>query len=127
MDKRVESRIEIKPRERVFFAENGYLLVRGLLAPGEVETLRRLGAGITARELEQEVLVPLAPGPNETPRRRRGWALDYADAKARRVYDSTFTYTNYTQTPDGPHLADSETFGNREYPLVGGREFPGCI
>jgi phytanoyl-CoA hydroxylase len=101
----------------------------------------QLGDGITARELEQEVLVPLAPGdavvhdrwtihatgPNETPRRRRGWALHYADAKSRWVSDPTLTYTRYTQTPDGLHLADDEIFGNREYLLVCGREFPGCI
>jgi phytanoyl-CoA hydroxylase len=101
----------------------------------------QLGAGITPRELDAEVLVPLHPGdgvfhsrwvlhatgPNDTPKGRRGWALHYTSAKSRFVYDPTFTATTYTQTPDGRHLRDDQIDGNRYYRLICGREFPGCV
>src|SRR5262249_4706 len=80
----------------------------------------QLADGITARELDAEVLVPLHPGdgvfhdrwcihatgPNETPRGRRGWAVHYTSAKSRFVYDPTFTAMRYVQTPDGRHYRD---------------------
>jgi phytanoyl-CoA hydroxylase len=101
----------------------------------------QLGEALTARELAQEVLVPLRPGdgvlhdrwtlhatgPNDTPRGRRGWAVHYTSAKSRFVYDPTFTATSYVQTSDGRHLRDDVVDGNRHYRLVCGREFPGCV
>jgi hypothetical protein len=96
-------------------------------------------AGITARELEQEMLATLEPGdaafhdrwtihvtgPNETPKGRRGWACHYTDAKSRFVPDA-FGKT-FVQTPDGLHLRDDVIYGNRHYRLAVGRAFPGCV
>lgn len=114
----------------------------------------RLVETIGARELEQEVLVPLAPGdavfhdrwvihgtgPNETPRSRRGWALHFTNAKSRlglgaagELYEWDRTpgggrhFAAHLQTPDGRHLRGDYVLGNRHYRLVCGREFPGCV
>jgi phytanoyl-CoA hydroxylase len=104
-----------------------------------------LGEGITARELDQEVLVPLRPGdavfhdrwtlhgtgPNDTPRGRRAWAVHYTSAKSRFVPDRTEVSgsdpRSYVQTPEREHWIGDYIYGNRHYQLVSGREFPGCV
>lgn len=103
--------------------------------------LDKLGEAIGARQLAHDVEVELAPGdavvhdrwaihatgPNHTGGFRRGWALHYADAASRFVDDETYPDHAHTQTPDGRHWYDQILYGNRHYPLVCGREFPGCI
>lgn len=102
-----------------------------------------LGDGIGLKELQQEVKVTLQPGdcafhnryvvhgtsPNESARRRRGWAVHYVRAEARwgdyRDEPDALPYTAI-QTPDGLHLRDGRITGNRAFMLVSGREFPGC-
>ncbi|NKB70951.1 MAG: hypothetical protein GKR89_28095 [Candidatus Latescibacteria bacterium] len=103
-----------------------------------------LGEGITAGELEQEVVVTLnrgdavfhdrwaihATAPNETPQKRRGWALHYADAESKwgdHANRPDRPSVNFVQTADGEHLRDGKVHGNRHYYLVSGRPFPGCI
>jgi phytanoyl-CoA hydroxylase len=103
-----------------------------------------LGDGVTARELAAEIAAPLGPGdavfhdrwtlhatgPNETAHWRRGWAVHYTSAKSRFVYDRTdrdHRPDQYVQTPERVHWIDDYIYGNRQYPLVSGREFPGCV
>ena len=116
----------------------------------------KLGEGVTARELEQEVVVTLEPGdavfhdrwtlhgtgPNESPQRRRGWALHYVQAESKygdHVNDAEGTgwadgQSGFVQASGGLHLRDRDLGnhekvidGNRHYQLVCGREFPGCV
>ena len=101
----------------------------------------QIADGVTPEMLAMEVLAPVpaggvvfhdrwtlhATGPNETPKGRAGWAVHYASAKSRFIYDPTTEYKTFTQTPDGRHLRDDEVDGNMQYRLVSGREFPGCI
>lgn len=101
----------------------------------------RIADGVTPEMLAMEVHAPLHPGdgvfhdrwtlhatrPNETPKGRAGWAVHYASAKSRFVYDPTTEYTRFMQAPDGRHLRDDQVDGNMQYRLVCGREFPGCI
>jgi hypothetical protein len=103
-----------------------------------------LGDGITPEHLAGEVAVTLRPGdaaihdrwtihatgPNETPYPRRGWALHYTKAKSRFVDDPTDPDPDnlpYHQDSDGVHWTRKYIYGNREYILVCGREFPGCV
>jgi ectoine hydroxylase-related dioxygenase (phytanoyl-CoA dioxygenase family) len=103
-----------------------------------------LDTGITARELEQEVVVTLnrgdavfhdrwtihATAPNETSEKRRGWALHYADAESKWGDHANLPgrpSVNFVQTADDEHLRDGKVHGNRYYPLVSGCQFPGCI
>ena len=103
-----------------------------------------LGEGITAGELEQEVVVTLnrgdavfhdrwtihATAPNEMPEKRRGWALHYADAESKwgdHANRPGRPSVNFVQTADGEHLRDGKVHGNRHYYLVSGRQFLGCI
>jgi ectoine hydroxylase-related dioxygenase (phytanoyl-CoA dioxygenase family) len=103
-----------------------------------------LGDGVTARDLAAEIEAPLgagdavfhdrwtlhATGPNETARRRRGWAVHYTSAKSRFVYDRTdraHAPEQYVQTPERVHWVGDYIYGNRRYPLVCGREYPGCV
>jgi hypothetical protein len=103
-----------------------------------------LGDGIGIEELRQEVKVTLKPGdcavhnryvvhgtgPNESARRRRGWAVHYVRAEARwgdyRNDPDALPYTAI-QTPDGLHLRDGRITGNREFRLVSGQAFPSCV
>ena len=102
-----------------------------------------LGESIGSEQLAKEVFVPMKPGdasfhdrwtihatgPNETNKRRRGWALHYADAEAK--FDDFSNDPNfkrrYFQSPDGVHIEDGKIKGNRKWLLISGKRFPGCI
>ena len=92
--------------------------------------------------LEHTEIVTLEPGdavfhdrwtlhgtaPNESPERRRGWSLHYADAES---YYGDFEndpegppYT-YFLTPDNLHFRDGVLHGNRDWFVVSGNGFPG--
>ena len=99
---------------------------------------------IGERELSQEEVITLNPGdaavhdrwtlhatgPNESSRRRRGWALHYADAESRfgdysgNAGDPT---DEHVVTPERYHIRHGSIHGNRFWHLVCGREFAGCI
>ena len=96
------------------------------------------------KELSQEERVTLNPGdaafhdrwilhatgPNESRRRRRGWALHYADATSQ-FGDYSGGDGNpsdgFVITPEGFHIRHGNLHGNRYWHLVDGDEFPGCI
>ena len=90
---------------------------------------------LTEDVLAQEVAVPLkagdatfhhslalhASGPNTTPHRRRGWSIHYVSADTR--YIGTPEETAHIKTIDclvGPEPTNG-------WPLIRGREFPGCV
>ncbi len=105
---------------------------------------------IGSRELSQEEVVTLNPGdavfhdrwtlhatgPNESSKRRRGWALHYADAEshleARTIgQESLESVTESVDraivTPERYHIIDGTIRGNRFWHLICGSEFQGCI
>jgi len=104
----------------------------------------QLGDGITTKELAQEEVITMNPGdaafhdrwaihgtaPNESSKRRRGWALHYGQAESNfgeysgEAEDPT---VGYQVTPEGYHIRNGSLHGNRHWHLVSGREFPGCI
>lgn len=104
-----------------------------------------LGETIAVKELEQEEVITLNPGDaafhdrwtvhatgaNESPKRRRGWALHYGDAEAKfgeYSGEATDPTVGFEITPEGYHVRDGNLSGrNRHWHLVSGREFPGCI
>ena len=99
---------------------------------------------IGENELSQEEVVTLNPGdaafhdrwtlhatgPNESSKRRRGWALHYADSESRfgdysgNADDPT---SDHLVTPERYHIRRGTVHGNRFWHLICGREFPGCI
>ncbi|HEV2122520.1 MAG TPA: phytanoyl-CoA dioxygenase family protein [Chloroflexota bacterium] len=125
--------------------ENGCLRYIPLTAGyGRFPQFDVIAHGIGMRELEQEVLVPLHPGdavfhdrmtvhgtgPNETGKSRRGWALHYTRAESTWGdfrFDPTAEPYTFVQTSDGLHLRNGRITGNRDYLLVSGQEFPGCV
>jgi len=125
--------------------ENGCLRYIPLTAGyGRFPQFDVIAHGIGLPELEQEVLVPLhtgdaafhdrmtvhGTGPNETGKSRPGWALHYTKAESTWGdfrFDPTAEPYTYRQTPDGLHLRNGRVTGNRDYLLVSGQEFPGCV
>ncbi len=99
---------------------------------------------IGEKELSQEEVITLNPGdaafhdrwtlhatgPNESTKRRRGWALHYADATSRfGEYSgaSDDPDQGFAVTPEGYHIRHGSIHGNRFWHLVSGREFEGCV
>ncbi len=99
---------------------------------------------IGERELSQEEVITLNPGDaafhdrwtlhatgaNESYKRRRGWALHYADATSRFGEYSGASEDpdeGFAVTPEGYHIRHGNIHGNRFWHLVGGREYEGCV
>lgn len=99
---------------------------------------------IGERELSQEEVITLNPGdaafhdrwtlhatgPNESRKRRRGWALHYADATSKFGEYSGASEDpdeGFQVTPERYHIRHGNLHGNRFWHLVSGREYPGCI
>lgn len=100
-------------------------------------------------ELAQEEIITLNPGdaafhdrwtlhatgPNESSKRRRGWAIHYADASSKfgeYSGSSKDPGKGFTVTPERYHLRndtkeEGSIHGNRFWHLVSGREHEGCI
>ena len=71
-----------------------------------------------------------ATGPNESHKRRRGWALHYADATSKFGEYSGASEDpdeGFAVTPEGYHIRHGNIHGNRFWHLVGGREHEGCV